>query len=339
MLVIENDNYDSHNPHWSFTLGPNTYVTRDTPARVEVIKSALSKVGGFNFMNSKRFPEKLLAEMHPYQLFIKTVCRAQKDPKSEVYPDLFPGEGAHLPKKMKSELWGGLFCTDAVTPLTMHTYDVARGSAEAAMTGAELVSRGKAKEVYALCRPSGHHAGPRVFGGYCYFNNTAMATSILRKSGRVAVLDIDYHHGNGTQEFFYSDAQVLTLSIHGDPEFEYPYFWGYEEENGSGEGKDKNLNIPLKLGSENKKYLTAVDRAIEKIREYSPAYLVIAAGFDTHRDDPIGGFGLTTRIYSTIGERLGELALPTVICQEGGYNTEVLGDCVLGFLQGFVKQR
>jgi acetoin utilization deacetylase AcuC-like enzyme len=166
-----------------------------------------------------------------------------------------------------------------------------------------------------------------------------MAASILREQGKVAVLDLDYHHGNGTQEFFYSDPRVFTLSIHGDPELEYPYFWGYAEETGSDEGEGANLNIPLPLGSENKRYLKAVERAVSKIEEFAPDYLVIAAGFDTHRDDPIGGLDLTTRVYPTIGERLASLALPTVICQEGGYNPEVLGDCVLGFLQGFEKAR
>jgi acetoin utilization deacetylase AcuC-like enzyme len=236
-------------------------------------------------------------------------------------------------------LWGGIWCTDAVTPLSMHTYEVARGSAEAAMTGAELLRSGEQSEVYALCRPSGHHAGPRVFGGYCYFNNVAAAADILCRTGRVAILDIDYHHGNGTQEFFQERKDVLTCSIHADPDREYPYFWGYVEERGVGQAKGTNLNFPLRLGTTDDQYLEALDRAIDAIRAYASDFLILAAGFDTYAEDPIGGFALTVEVYPELGRRLGEMGLPTLICQEGGYNTDVLGECVRGLLTGFLDGR
>jgi acetoin utilization deacetylase AcuC-like enzyme len=338
MLVIENDNFSKHNPHWKFTLGPDTYETRDTPRRVEVIRQALEADPAFEFIKAERFPERALSRLHPYHDYIKAVSESLDDPSIELYPDLFPGEGARLPKKIHP-LWGGIWCTDAVTPLSMHTYEVARGSAEAAMTGAELLRSGGRREVYALCRPSGHHAGPRVFGGYCYFNNAASAADLLSRTGRVAVLDLDYHHGNGTQEFFQERKDVLTCSIHADPDREYPYFWGYAEERGVGQARGTNLNLPLPLGTTDDRYVEVLDRAIDAIRVYAPDFLVLAAGFDTYAKDPIGGFALTVEAYPELGRRLGAVGLPTLICQEGGYNTDVLGQCVHGLLTGFLDGR
>jgi len=338
MLVIENDNFSKHNPHWKFTLGPDTYETRDTPRRVEVIKEALAADPSFEFVKAREFPERNLSRLHPYHDYIKSVSQSLDDPTVELYPDLFPGEGAQLTKKIHP-LWGGIWCTDAVTPLSMHTYEVARGSAEAAMTGADLLRRGEHTEVYALCRPSGHHAGPRVFGGYCYFNNCASAADMLSRAGRVAILDIDYHHGNGTQEFFQQRKDVFTCSLHGDPEREYHYFWGYAEERGVGQAEGTNLNLPLPLGSDDDVYLDAVDRAAEAIGAYAPDFLIVGAGFDTYAEDPIGGLELTVEAYPRIGRKLGALGMPTLVCQEGGYNTDVLGRCVRGFLGGFLAGR
>jgi acetoin utilization deacetylase AcuC-like enzyme len=338
MLVIENENFSKHNPHWTFTLGPDTYETRDTPKRVEVIKAALAADSRFEFRKSRRFPERNLSRLHPYHDYLKIVSEGIEDTETELYPDLHPGEGARLPKRIHP-LWGGLWCTDSVTPIQKHTYEVARGSAEAAMTGADLVRRGDASEVYALCRPSGHHAGPRVFGGYCYFNNAAAAADMFSRKGRVAVLDIDYHHGNGTQEFFQERKDVFTSSIHADPEVEYPYFWGYADELGIGQAEGTNLNLPLPRGTDNAAYLEALDAAIAGIRGYAPDFFIIGVGYDTHASDPIGGFALTEDVYPEIGRRLGAMGLPTLICQEGGYNTDVLGRCALGFLTGFVGAR
>ena len=334
MRVIENDNYSKHDPHWKFTLGPESYETKDTPRRVEVIREALTSDARFTFLKSNSFPERNLSRLHPYHGYIKAVSRGLTDPRQEVYPDLFPGEGARLPRRVHP-LWGGLYCTDAVTPITLHTYDVARGSAEAAMTGAAMLRQGEAQAAYALCRPSGHHAGPRVFGGYCYFNNSAAAADMLSRAGRVAVLDIDYHHGNGTQEFFQERKEIFTCSIHGDPTEEYPYFWGYPEETGVGQAAGTNLNLPLPMGVGDDGYLAALEQALAAIQRYAPRFFIVAAGFDTHAKDPIGGLKLTTPAYEHIGARLASLGLPTLLCQEGGYNTEVLGACVLRLLRGF----
>jgi acetoin utilization deacetylase AcuC-like enzyme len=336
MLVIESDAYQGHYPHWDFQLGPERYQTKDVPSRVEAIKRELLQDSRFTLRRAARFSEDHLARLHPYHRFIKRVSASIDDDTTEVYPDLFPGAGADLPQRMSSPLWGGLYCTDAVTPIMKRTYDAARGSAACALTGARLLQQGKQGVVYALCRPSGHHAGPRVFGGYCYFNNAATAAEYLSVTGRVAVLDIDYHHGNGTQEFFERRADVFTCSIHGDPAVDYPYFWGYRQERGKGAAQGSNLNLPLPLESGDEVYLTAVDKACRAIRRFKPAFFLISAGFDTHADDPIGGFSLSLAAYAQVAHRLASLGLPTLICQEGGYNLETLGHCVREFLAGFV---
>ncbi len=335
MLVVESDAYRDHYPHWAFRLGGEVYKTKDVPSRVEAIKRELVKDARFEFIKAQSFAEKHVSRLHPYHRFIKNISESIEDEKTEIYPDLFPGAGANLPMRMKSPLWAGLYCTDAVTPIMKKTYQTARGSAECALTGARLLRQKKLRSIYAMCRPSGHHAGPRVFGGYCYFNNVAVAAEYLSSTGRVAVFDIDYHHGNGTQEFFERRADIFTSSIHGDPAVEYPYYWGYPNERGKAEAMGSNLNLPLPLGSADDDYLKAVDRACSAIRRFAPKYLIIAAGFDTHADDPIGGFKLSLKVYPKIGERIAALDLPTLISQEGGYNLNKLGRSVRGFLSGF----
>lgn len=336
MKVIEKYNDSLHNPYWKYQLGPEAYEVKDTPHRVEAIKKALHDDKRFEFITAKKFPERLIARLHPYHDYILKTGLSLKNDEEEFYPDLFPGEGANLRRKNDNPLWGGLWCTDAVTPIKKKTYEVARASAETALTGAELLSKGLEKTVYALCRPSGHHAGPRVFGGYCYFNNAATAAEYLLPKGKVAIVDIDYHHGNGTQEFFDEIKSVFTASIHCDPSNEYPYFWGYAQEIGKGQAVGTNHNEPLQKDAALKLYAAAVDQIIRKIQAFDPAYLIIAAGFDTHKDDPIGGLQLSTQDYISLGKQFKSLNIPTLVCQEGGYNLDVLGKCVKNFLVGLM---
>ncbi|MBC8207027.1 MAG: histone deacetylase family protein [Kiritimatiellales bacterium] len=337
MKVIEKYNDSLHNPYWKYQLGPESYEVKDTPRRVESIKNALHADDRFEFITAKQFPDRMITRLHPYHDYILNTAASLTKDDEEFYPDLFPGEGAHLTRKSDAPLWGGVWCTDAVTPIMKKTYEVARASAETALSGAELIRDGAEKTVYSLCRPSGHHAGPRVFGGYCYFNNAATAAEFLLPSGKVAILDIDYHHGNGTQEFFEEHKSVFTASIHCDPEFEYPYFWGYADETGKGQAEGTNLNEPLPKDTKLAEYMQALERILDKFSEFAPAYLIVAAGFDTHQSDPIGGFQLLTEDYAQIGRRISQLGVPTLICQEGGYNTDVLGECVRTFLSGFME--
>ncbi len=334
MKVIEKYNDSLHNPYWKFQLGPNAYEVKDTPQRVRVIKDRLFKDSWFTRVTADPFPERLLTRLHPYHDYIRHTAASLTD-NEEFFPDLFPGEGAGLPRRVDAPLQGGLWCTDAVTPIARRTYEVAKASADTALTGAALLGSGAESVVYALCRPSGHHAGPRVFGGYCYFNNVATAAEYLIPHGKVAILDIDYHHGNGTQEFFLERKAVFTASIHGDPTGEYPYFWGYAGEAGVGQGSGTNHNEPLPKGTSIKEYLGALERIADVIGDFDPQFLIVAAGFDTHAQDPIGGFRLQTDDYAVIARRLAALNKPTLVCQEGGYHLDILGDCVHTFLCGF----
>lgn len=335
MLVISNPHYSLHAPRWEFKLGGETYSTKDLATRPELIRKALEGEGGFTFRDAEEFPPERIARLHGYHDFIKEVCAGITNPEEEIYPDLFPGEGAGIVRK-NHPLWMGLFCTDAVTPLKKETYRTAKGSAEAAMTAARVVKDREHEAVYAMCRPSGHHAGPRNFGGYCYFNNCGLAAQVLLEEfPRVAILDIDFHHGNGTQELFYTRGDVYTTSIHCNPEIEYPYFTGYADEHGKEQGEGANLNMPLRKEADTAEYLAAIDSFAKAMEPFQPDALVIGAGYDTHEKDPIGAFRIPTGAYRKIGERLGGLRLPTVICQEGGYNLEVLGDCALNFLASF----
>jgi acetoin utilization deacetylase AcuC-like enzyme len=222
------------------------------------------------------------------------------------------------------------------TPLTPGTWAAARAAASVAYTAAQCVLGGTSP-VYALCRPPGHHAGRAYYGGYCYLNNAALAARCLAGSGRVAILDIDYHHGNGTQDIFYEEDQVLFVSIHGDGNRCYPYFWGYTDETGRGKGKGANLNLPLPLGAEEDAYMASLAIAVEAIKHQDPSFLVVSLGADTHRRDPLGRFELETRDFERIGRRIGRIGTPTLVVQEGGYNLSILGESVAAFLQGLMS--
>ncbi len=335
MNVVTNPHYALHVARWEFHLGTEVYSTKDVPQRPELIRAALEREGSFVFSPARDCDAGLLASTHSYHEYIESICAGIEDPEAEIYPDLFPGEGAGFVRRIHP-LWMGMYCTDSVTPLRQNTYRAAKGSTDAARTAAQEVASGRHKAVYALCRPSGHHAGTRKFGGYCYFNNAGLAALELRKTfAKVAILDIDFHHGNGTQEIFWKRPDVFTSSIHCDPDIEYPYYTGYREECGGDEGEGANLNLPLPKVTNGAGYLEAVARFAAAMERYQPDALVIAAGFDIHGEDPVGGFTLLTSDIRTIGRDLGKLGLPTVICQEGGYNLRVLGDSALSFLLGF----
>jgi acetoin utilization deacetylase AcuC-like enzyme len=192
------------------------------------------------------------------------------------------------------------------------------------------------RAAYALCRPPGHHAAADLYGGFCYLNNTAIAARSLGK--QVAILDIDYHHGNGTQLIFYDDAEVLFCSLHADPDDDYPYYWGGAGERGSGAGSGFNHNWPLPQNTGDEAYLTALDEALEVVAKFGPRYLIVSAGFDTIAGDPVGGFRLSMAGLRAVGLRIAALGVPVVIVQEGGYLLERLGESAVAFLSPFVEK-
>ena len=233
----------------------------------------------------------------------------------------------------------GLFSYDAGSPLTSGTWVAARAGADCAVAAADHVLQG-ARSAFALSRPPGHHAGADFFGGYCFLNNAAIAAQHLRDGGvnRVAVLDIDYHHGNGTQSIFYDRADVLFTSLHGDPHTEYPFFLGFADERGSGAGLGFNHNLPLPRGTDFGTWREALKVALQGISRSGAQALVVSLGLDTFEGDPISGFRLRADDYLRVGEDLATAGLPTVFVFEGGYAVAELGVNAVNVLVGFEQQ-
>ena len=241
-----------------------------------------------------------------------------------------------LPYKMPRSVWGklGLYCSDIYTPVQEGTWRAAYQAVQATLTAANEVING-APVAYALCRPPGHHAYANMYGGYCYLNNAAIAAAWLAEQGRrPAILDIDYHHGNGTQSLVYGRGDVFFCSIHADPSDEYPFYAGYADETGEGDGAGATLNLPLPVGTGPASYLQAVDEALDAIARFQTDILLISLGLDAYIGDPVGGFKLRTETFFEIGERCRQLALPLLVVQEGGYLLEKLGQNAVSFLRG-----
>ncbi len=230
----------------------------------------------------------------------------------------------------------GFYTMDAGATFVEGTWEAVKASHDVALTAAGLVADGE-RAAFALCRPPGHHAGPRFAGGYCYVNNAAVAAERLRERGaaRVAVLDIDYHHGNGTQAIFWERADVQVVNIHADPLVEYPYFLGYADERGAGEGEGATLNLPLPWGTGFPEWAAALDAALAAVADFGPQVVVVSLGVDTFHGDPISRFRLDTPDYPVIGARIAGLGLPTLFVMEGGYAVEAIGRNAVGVLEGF----
>ncbi len=237
------------------------------------------------------------------------------------YPDAVVGQaGYHL--------------GDGACPVTETTLTAARASAACAVEAARLVMAGE-RMAYALCRPPGHHAASDLAAGFCFFNNSALAAEVMTRAGeRVAVLDIDVHHGNGTEAIFYDRADVLTVSIHVNPARFYPFFWGYENERGRGAGEGFNLNLPRERGLDLNGYLSALDIALQRISDFGADHLVVAAGLDISIDDPFKGFAITTEDFRVIGKHIADMNLPMAVIQEGGYPSDTLGRNLASLLTG-----
>ncbi|MEQ8285527.1 histone deacetylase family protein [Thalassospira sp.] len=230
----------------------------------------------------------------------------------------------------------GFHLGDTSCPVSATTWHSAYASAQTAISATHHVRDGGANSAYALCRPPGHHASRTIAGGFCYLNNSAIAAQELRaKYDRVAILDVDLHHGNGTQHIFYDRSDVMTLSIHADPHDFYPFFWGHGEETGEGDGIGFNHNIPLPLGSGDGVFLDALDRTLAKIDDFGADAVVVALGLDASRDDPFGGLTVSPDGFAKIGEKIGTLRCPTVLVQEGGYVSDTLAENLYQFISGF----
>ena len=316
----------------------------EAPARAERILQAVRRAC-FEVSGPRAFPVEALHGVHE-PAFVEFLRTAHAEWRAAgkagfMLPSAFPARGLRrdrVPSGINGRM--GYYCFDPGTPIVEGTWDAAFASACCALTAAACVAEG-ARSAYALCRPPGHHAARATYGGYCFLNNAALAAQHLRDQGleRVAVLDVDAHHGNGTQEIFWFRADVLFVSIHGTPETEYPYFLGYADERGAGAGEGFTRNFPLPREATWTEYGGALDAALEHVAAFSPAALVVSLGVDTFEGDPIGPLALRGEHFPLIGERIASLHLPTVLVQEGGYATAELGANVLGVLGGFEAQR
>jgi acetoin utilization deacetylase AcuC-like enzyme len=261
---------------------------------------------------------------------------AQRDAIPSYWPirtfrsDVLP---ASFPARM------GLFSYDAGSPLTSGTWTAARAGVHCALAAAKAIAQGQ-RAAFALTRPPGHHAGADFFGGYCFLNNAAIAAQALRDAGveRVAIVDIDFHHGNGTQAIFYGRADVFFASVHGDPHTEYPYYLGYADERGEGGGLGFNLNLPLPRGASFALWREALAKALQGIAAFGAQALVVSLGVDTFAGDPVAGFGLQSPDYFLIGEDLAAAGLPTAFVFEGGYAVAEIGVNAVNVLQGFQQK-
>ncbi|WP_022663384.1 histone deacetylase family protein [Paucidesulfovibrio longus] len=325
IALTVNDKHDIHHVH------ERGYV--ESPARVRRIAAELEKTGLFGVVPVKKHPERELLAVHDPAMvsYFKRAVAGLPEGKS-IYPYVFPIRNAARPPK-ELPVRAGYYCIDTFTPLNGNAYLAARRAVDCALTAAERILDGD-RLAYALVRPPGHHAERRSFGGFCYFNNAAVAANRLSTLGRVAVLDVDYHHGNGTQDIFYERGDVLTVSIHGHPSFAYPYFSGFGSEHGAGPGRGANMNIPLPELVNGEEYRKALHRALSRVAHFRPTFLVVALGLDPAKGDPTGTWSLTAQDFEENGKMIGSLGLPTLVVQEGGYRIPSLGQNARRFFLG-----
>lgn len=315
--IIYSDKHSGHNPPYEIYDGKYEPYAEKAERITSIIKT-LQENGVKAFFPPERFSIRYIHDIH------------QKG-----YVSFLSKRSAEL--KQSQVLYPSYFISDTYTPITHKTFEAAKSSIDVALTGAKHIFQGE-RIVYALCRPPGHHAEYKTMGGYCYFNNAAIAVNYLSEHGKVAILDIDFHHGNGTQSIFYNRSDVLYVSIHADPHKKFPYSSGFTYEKGVGKGTGFNRNYPLPLGTTDKQYLLTLRKALKDIKIFQPRFLVISAGFDTYEKDPIGGFKLSIPFYEVIGREISKLQFPTLIVQEGGYYIKDLGKIALSFLKGICRQ-
>jgi len=337
MKVIYSEVQKQHYPQHFLSSGaarPNPEV----PERADrLLQAALAS--GLELMEPEDAGLEPVAAVHSpeYLQFLQNIYRRWcyiDGASSEVVPNIHPDrrDGAYPASAVGQ---AGFHMLDTGCPINGDTWNSALASAHAAVQGAALLLDDE-DSAYALCRPPGHHAGRDFAAGFCYLNNSAIAAQeLLAEFGRVAILDIDVHHGNGTQDIFYNRNDVFTVSLHADPSRFYPFFWGHANERGSGQGLGYNLNIPLPRGTGDKDYLEELDRALSRIEAYAPGALVVALGLDAHEADPFQGLAITTAGFGKIAARIAALELPTLLVQEGGYLSDDLGANLESFLDGF----
>ncbi len=343
--VVTNPRHVGHRPQVEVQCG-RPIPAFDTVARMQVVEDALVRHRSVELQNPREgfAVASMIRRVHDDDL-VDFLARAWTDRGGSddeielIFADTFLHPGLHAPGPcpMKPEHAGafGKYCFDTITGIGPDTFDSAVGSVATALTAASHTMKGIPLSV-ALSRPPGHHVSTDAFGGGCYLNNAAIAAQWLRDQGadKVAIVDIDFHHGNGTQAIFYERSDVLYTSLHGDPDRCYPYFTGHADETGAGKGRGATLNVPLEEGTEGPAYLAALERALSAADEYAPEAVVVSMGFDTFRNDPAGDALLDTGDYRDVGRAFHALGRPLLAILEGGYSVTDLGANVYAWVSG-----
>lgn len=341
MKTVYSERHKQHNTDQVQVEG-HPFVTEETPARAEILLAAAGRLGAVIAPSDHGLEPILAVHDADYVGFLRSAYAeiAALHPGAAPEPvftwTFATRHTGRKPRSVRGLL--GWYAFGWGSPILEGTWPAAYWSAQCALTAADLV-RGGERTAYALCRPPGHHAGRDLYGGFCYLNNAAIAARYLQP-GRIAILDVDYHHGNGTQAIFYADPSVLYCSLHAHPDDDYPYYWGEAGERGEGPGVGLNRNWPLAQGTDDAGYLAALDEALAAIGGFGPDALVVSAGFDIAAGDPAGGFSVTAGGLGEIGRRIAGLraeGTPIVLVQEGGYRLETLERDATAFLGAFCE--
>jgi acetoin utilization deacetylase AcuC-like enzyme len=340
MITLYDPVQRSHAPE-TFIVAGRPQPIPEKPERIDMLLEGVKALGG-EVRKPPLIGNEVITFVHDpsYVAFLETLRErwARVPGSSDIpLPNVYAIQRPSLPPLTLPDAvvgQAGYYLGDGACPVTATTLAAARASAACAAEAARLVLAGD-KVVYALCRPPGHHAASDLAAGFCFFNNSAIAAELLTRAGkRVAILDIDVHHGNGTEAIFYDRADVLTVSIHAHPKRFYPFFWGYEDERGRGTGEGYNINLPRERGLDVEGYLAALDEAFKAIAAFGADHLVLAAGLDISVEDPFQGFAIRTENFATIGRAIAELKLPMAVMQEGGYPSPSLGRNLAALLEG-----
>lgn len=344
MKIFYSEDHRKHYPSFEVFDGGIRVPYFENPDRMDRIVSALQKTDWAEFSAPQDFGLEPILTVHDsdYINFLASCWDEwlDSDPEIAASPEghaFLPATFAlRRPARPTASIRGrgGYYIMDLSACITAGTYHAALASANIALSAASSIVHSQSS-AFALCRPPGHHAGRDYAAGYCFINNAAVAANWLSVKGKVAILDIDYHGGNGTQDIFYERSDVLTISIHGDPDFEYPHYIGFADETGAGAGLGFHCNFPLPKDTGNDGYLTALDEALTMICKFAPDFIVLSFGADTFDGDPLGMFHITRTGFAEIGKRITGLNLPTAIIMEGGYANDALGENTITLLENF----
>ncbi len=341
MKVVRSEKHRLHFPKGEL-YGGELVRPFECPERWDIVLEELTKRGYEDCNDPDEFDVGLAQSIHTPDFieFLETAWEqwAAEGMKGEAIPTVIPARRMHsnrVPKHIDGKL--GYYCMAIETAITGGTWEAAKSAAACAITAQKLVSAGD--PAFALCRPPGHHAGKDLYGGYCFLNNASLAVEgFLRDgAGRVALLDVDFHHGNGSQDIFYDRNDVLFCSIHGHPEDAFPHFLGYSDERGIGSGEGFNRNYPLRPNTEFSAWNEALQDACRHIQKFAPDAIVVSLGVDTYKDDPISFFRLESDDFTNYGELIGRLSVPTLFIMEGGYAVSEIGMNAVNVLDGFLS--